>query len=227
MFSIRERGILLLMVSFFIIGACAEQREIPADYHPDSRNWESLISENLSNAEYEPGSWVMEGQTIYPSDHQTLWTQEEYQDFILDLEFRVSEGANSGIFFRTTDPTDVLTALEVQIHDSTDGTPHGQCGAIYDLVSPDTNVTKPAGDWNRLTLTANKNMIYVVMNGTQIIDMDINRWTEPNLNPDGSNNKFDRAIQTQTEAGPIGFQGIHGSAGEPVYYRNLKIRRIN
>jgi len=217
----------LIAAALLLMAGCARTQQIPADYHPDTSGWDDLIASDLSNCYYEPGSWVMEDGVLYAEDHSTIWTNDEYQDFIMDLEFRVPEGANSGIFFRTKDRNNVLSALEVQIHATTDGTKHGQCGAIYDLISPSTDATKPAGEWNHYTIRANKNNIYVVLNGEQIIDMDINNWTEPHQNPDGTRHKFDRAIQTQTWAGPIGFQGIHGSAGEPVFFRNLKVKRLD
>lgn len=211
--------------AIFII-SCSKTQEIPATFHPDTAGWSNLFESDLSNADFPAGEWVMEDGVLYAEGHGTLWTEEEYEDFILDLEFRVEPGANSGIFFRTKDKENVLSALEVQIHDSTDGSKHGEGGAIYDLISPSTDASKPAGEWQHYTITANENKIYVVLNGTQIIDMDINEWAEPHQNPDGTRHKFNRAIAEQTYGGPIGFQGIHGSAGAKVYFRNLKIKRI-
>lgn len=220
----RALGLLALAA---ILMACTQSQAIPTDRHPDTTGWPNLLEPDLSNANYEPGSWVMEDGVLHALNHTTLWTKASYKDFVLDLEFKVSPGANSGIFFRPKDPNDILSALEVQVHDSTDGSKYGQCGAIYDLKPPSTDVTKPAGEWNHYTITANKNKIYVVLNGTQIIDMDISQWTTPHQNPDGTRNKFDRAIATQTYGGPIGFQGIHGGAGEPVWYRNMKIKSLD
>ncbi len=220
-----KRVLGLLAAGATLLISCSQQ-QIPADYHPDTTGWEDLVAPDLSNCRFEPGSWVMENGILSARDHHTLWTQKAYQDFILDLEFKVSKGANSGIFFRTKDPDDILSALEVQIHATTDGTKHGECGAIYDLKSPDHDATNPLGEWNRYTITASGQDIYVVLNGEQIIEMDLSRWPEPHQNPDGSRHKFDRAIMQQTWAGPIGFQGIHGSAGEPIQFRNLKIKEL-
>ena len=203
-------------------------QQLPVASHPEStEDWQNLFSSDLSNAQMESSdSWVMQDSVLKANDHSTIWTQESYEDFVLDLEFQTPEGANSGIFIRTGDTSNVLSALEVQVHDSADGSPHGQVGAIYDLKSPSSDVDKPAGQWERFTITANDNKIYVVHNGEQVIDMNLNRWTEAGQNPDGTENKFDRVIKNQVEGGPIGFQGIHGGAGQPVLYRDVKIRRL-
>lgn len=202
--------------------------ETPVVEHPNTAEWQDLFSGDLSNAVLEEeDSWVFEGGVLKANDHSTLWTEDSYGDFVLDLEFKTPEQANSGIFIRTGDPDDILSALEIQIHETTDNSPHGQVGAVYDLLSPTMHAAKPAGEWNRYTITADDNLIHVVLNGRQVIDMDLNDWTEPNRNPDGSRNKFDRAIRDQATSGPIGFQGIHGPTGESVEFRNVKIRRLD
>ena len=203
-------------------------QDLPTTSHPDTQDWQRLFSADLSNAVLEePNSWVMEEGILQANDHSTIWTEgSSYEDFILDLEFQTPEGANSGIFIRPSSRENVLSALEVQVHDSTDGGARGQVGAVYDLKSPSKDVDKPAGEWERFTITANDNKIYVVHNGQQVIDMNLNRWTEAGMNPDGTENKFDRVIKNQVEGGPIGIQGIHGGGGQPVLFRNVKIKRL-
>ncbi len=74
-----------------------------------------------------------------------------------------------------------------------------------------------------MTITAEANKIYVVMNGEEIIDMDLDQWTEPHKNPDGTPNKFNTAYRDMPRAGHIGFQ----DHGDPVWYRNIKIKPLN
>jgi len=52
--------------------------------------------------------------------------------------------------------------------------------------------------------------------------MDLNRWTDAHLNPDGSENKFDIAYRDLPRVGHFGFQD-HGT---DVWYRNVKIRSL-
>lgn len=185
--------------------------------------WEDLFAEDLSNAILNEGSWTMEDGILTWHGGGYIWTQERYGDFVLDLEYKVTENANSGVFFRTGDLENVThTGIEVQIHETTDGAKYGMCGAIYDCLPPKKNVAKKAGFWNHYTIMCQANKIYVVQNGVQIIDMDLNLWTEPHKNPDGTRNKFNTAYKDMPREGHIGFQ----DHGQQLWFRNLKILKL-
>jgi len=152
-----------------------------------------------------------------------IWTKEKYGDFILDLEFKLAPQTNSGVFLRAGSLKNyVQTSIEVQIHETTDGTKHGQCGAIYDCLSPRVNAVKKPGEWNRYTITCKDNKIYVVLNGEPIIDMDLDLWTEPHKNPDGTKNKFRTPLKDFPREGYIGLQ----DHGKPIWFRNLMIKEL-
>jgi sugar phosphate isomerase/epimerase len=186
--------------------------------------WKDLLADDLSNCIYKPGSWAAEDGILTRKGGGDIWTKEKYGDFILDLEFKLDEGSNSGVFIRTGSIENWLhTAIEVQIHESTDGTTRGACGAIYDCLAPSkAMVVKKAGQWNHYTITCKANKIYVLFNGQQIIDMDLDLWTEPHKNPDGSKNKFKTAYKDMTRSGHIGFQ----DHGDPIWFRNIKIKSL-
>ena len=186
--------------------------------------WQNLLEDDLSNCVYKKNSWSLVDGVLTRHGGGYLWTRQRYGDFILDLEFKVAQDANSGIFIRTGSIKNWLhTAIEVQIHDSTDGSKHGSCGAIYDCLSPNRNVVKPTGEWNHYTITCKANKIYVVLNGEQIIDMDLDSWTEAHKNPNGTANKFNTAYKDMPREGHIGLQ----DHGQPVWYRNIKIKPLN
>ena len=155
-----------------------------------------------------------------------LWAKDIYDNFVLDLEFKIPERANSGIFLRTSDLKDpVYTGIEVQVSNSFGRNrlnKGGTAGAIYDCLAPTRNTVKKPGEWNRCIITCNDNLITVVLNGEQITKMDLNKWTEANKNLDGSRNKFPRALKDFARKGYIGFQ----DHGRPVSYRNIKIKRL-
>ncbi|MBN1766463.1 MAG: DUF1080 domain-containing protein [Sedimentisphaerales bacterium] len=185
--------------------------------------WKMLLADDLSNCILKPKSWSLQDGVLARHGGGDLWTKDQYGNFILDLDFKVEKGSNSGVFIRTGDLDNWLhTAIEVQIHDTTDGTSRGACGAIYDCLAPSQNAVKPAGQWNRMRIMAKDNMIMLFMNGQQIIDMDLDKWTEPHKNPDGSKNKFNTAYKDMPRSGHIGFQD-HGDA---VWYRNIRIAPI-
>jgi hypothetical protein len=195
--------------------------------HPDTKAWPNLFKADLSNAAMDPGSWAFENGLLVAKDHGTLWTKQSYGDFVLDLEFKVTAGANSGVFLRTGDIKDVLSALEIQVHDTTDGTRYGMVGAIYDAKPPSRSMARPVGEWNHFTITCKGSMVSLVFNGDEVIKANLDDWTEARKNPDGTPNKFPVALKNSARRGPIGFQGIHGTAAAPIWFRNLKIKELS
>jgi len=209
-------------VAFFRETA-AELSDVP--YKP-------VFKEDLSNA-VMPGDskWVIEDGVLKPAPegHGDIWTKERYGNFVLELDFKVPEKGNSGVFIRCGDLKNwINTTIEIQIHATTDGTKHGQCGAVYDCLSPSKDATKKPGEWNHYVITCLDNKIYVNLNDEDIIDMDLNQWTEARKNPDppiaaGTKNKFRNAYKDMPREGFIGFQ-YHGN---PVEFRNLKIKSFD
>ncbi len=183
---------------------------------------QTLINPDLSNFTFNPDSWALENGALARKGGGDIWTKVQYGDFILDLEFKVDKETNSGVFIRTGDPKDcVQTGIEIQIYDSygREKPSKHDCGAVYDCLAPSKNAVKKSGAWNHMTITALGPMITVVMNGIPIIDMDVDLWTEPHKNPNGSNNKFNHAIKDFPRVGYIGFQ----DHGKPVWYRNVTV----
>ncbi|MFH1268296.1 MAG: beta-propeller fold lactonase family protein, partial [Planctomycetota bacterium] len=196
----------------------------PVAAEPDG--WRDLLARGLvawhNGAGGRPSlGWAIEEGVLVRKDRAGyIWTKERWSDFVLDLEFK-TEG-NSGIFIRTDDPQDcVQTGIEIQVYTPVEIPGKGSCGAVYDCLAP-TKETCRAGEWNHVTITAADNKLAVEMNGQQIIDMDLNQWTEPGKNPDGTKNKFRAALKDFKREGHVGFQD-HGA---PVAYRNIRIKPL-
>ena len=151
--------------------------------------------------------------------------REKFDHFVLSCEFKVSPGANSGIFFRVGDPNDpVQTGFEMQVFDSAGKPPDKHtCGALYDAVAPSADAAKPAGEWNHVQITADRSRIKVVLNGQQVVDADLDRWTEAGKNPDGTKNKYKTALKQFPRSGYIGLQDHN----HPVWFRNIKVKKLN
>ncbi len=172
-----------------------------------------------------PAGWTVDQGCIFctaENGEYLYYTNDQFRNFELSLEFKHPPGANSGVFFRWTDLDDpVQTGIEIQILDT-----HGRepattkcCGAVYDVQAPTHNACKPAGEWNHMILYAVDYIIRVTLNGEQVTDMDLSRWTTPSRNPDGASNKFNRAYREMTETGYIGLQD-HNSQ---IWFRNMEI----
>jgi hypothetical protein len=180
-------------------------------------------------------AWVVEDGTLTlrremdGKEHNLdyLWTREQYGNFILELEYKMTKGTNSGIFIRTSDlKNPVYTGIEIQVSNSygrSGLSNKGTAGAIYDCLAPTKNMAKPAGEWNICRITCQDNLINVVLNGENIIDMDVDRWKIAGQNPDEGSNKFkDKAIKDFPRIGYIGLQ----DHGREVWYRNIRVKRF-
>jgi hypothetical protein len=195
--------------------------------HPNTAGWADLFAPDLSDAVLKPGEWVWENGTLVAKNHETLWTKKSYSNFILDLEFKVAKESNSGVFLRSGNVKDVLAALEIQVHENTDGAHYGMVGAIYNAQPPAKDMAKPVGEWNHFTITCHDSHVSLIFNGEEVFNVDLNDWKEAKKNPDGTPNKFPKALKDFSRNGPLGLQGLHGKAQSPVWYRNIKIKETN
>ena len=177
----------------------------------------------------QPSKTPVEQASINPhkSGHYMLVHNQQWTNFLLSLDFKISQGCNSGIFIRTASLTprpgkDVgFNGMEIAI-DDTNGAGYHDTGAIYDLVKPSRNAMKPVGEWNHIEIASNDNRIEVVLNGELVSRMDVNEFKAPNKRPDGSSHKFDVAYKDQPRSGYIGLQD-HGS---PCWFKNIKLRPL-
>lgn len=171
-----------------------------------------------------PASHVQEGSlNPHPCDYM-LVHEKVWDNFRLALDFKISQGCNSGIFVRTfplapRPGKDVgFNGLEVAVDDTKNAGFH-DTGAIYDLSKPAKNAMRPAGEWNHIVITCDKNLIEVELNGEKVNRIDLEQWTEKNKRPDGSDHKFDVAYKDHPRKGYIGLQGH----GRDCWYKNIKL----
>lgn len=166
------------------------------------------------------GNWVVEKNnviTLKPRPGEEGWkrydayirTERKYKDFILDLEFKFNKAGNSGVFLRVGDIKDHVTSgMEVQILDThgKKNPSHHDCGGVIKTIGPSKNMVKPAGEWNRYTITLKGNSLKVVQNGEQIVDIDLSKSAMKDRPPEGY-------ISFQDEA-------------KRIWYRNVRIKEL-
>ena len=142
------------------------------------------------------------------------------KDFVLDFDYKLSEGCNSGVFLRVGDLADpVMTGIEVAL-DDTDGAGLHDSGAFYDLVAPKSNAQKPTGEWNHMTITAKGPKISVRLNGTVVSEIDLDQFNKEGMRPDGSKHKFSAvAFKEFNRKGFFGFQ----DHGQDCWFRDVKL----
>ncbi|WP_337177100.1 DUF1080 domain-containing protein [Paludisphaera sp.] len=148
--------------------------------------------------------------------------KEKLGDFVVDFDYKLSKGCNSGVFIRVNDLKDpVYTGIEIAL-DDTKGTGMHDTGAFYDLVPPKVNAQKPAGEWNHMTITAKGAHIKVEINGKEVSTINLDEWNEPGKRPDGSNHKFEKvAIGKLDREGYLGFQ----DHGQDCWYKNITFKK--
>jgi hypothetical protein len=201
--------------------------------HPDSRDWTLLFAEDLSNAEFPAGVWTCDDGELTASADKVIWSEKEYENFVLDLEFKNGPAANSGVLLYVTDIKRwVPNSVEVQITDDyaekwAKANPTWRCGAIFGRLAASECMVKKAGEWNRFTITAKGPMIDVVLNGKLVTSMDMRKWDSPTHNPDGTKKPgwLNKPLNTHPTQGRIGLQGKHG--GAPIWFRNIRIKELD
>ena len=152
-----------------------------------------------------------------------LWTKGKFGDFEVTLEYKTSEKANSGLFFRTDPRNPVQGGFEIQI--ASPGLYSGKhvLGSLYDAKEAAVSAGKPDGEWNVMTLTCKGPSIKATVNGQTTVDVNIDQWTERNKNPDGTKNKFKTPLKDMPRVGHLGLQ-YHG---QPVWFRKFEIKSLN
>ncbi|MCL4401057.1 MAG: DUF1080 domain-containing protein [Acidobacteria bacterium] len=168
-----------------------------------------------------PGYIVKSGMIVCPPDGGgNLFTEKEYGNFVLRLEFMLSKGGNNGVGLRAPYQGDAAyQGMEIQVLDDPDPQyssikPAQHCGSIYDVFPARQGALKPAGKWNSYEITANGRRITVTLNGKTIVDADLDTVTAPEV--------LKRHPGLARAAGHIGFLG-HKSQVE---FRNIRLKEL-
>ncbi len=211
-----------------------------------AEEWDVLFDgSSLDRWEYADGGWVVEDDGSMSCRMETVvdkkgnkrtrgkgyvWTKESYGDFQLTLSYKLSETANSGVFFRTDKDNPVQGGFEIQLLDNAGfqkvkGKKDAKNlnGAFYDCKPAEVDPAHPVGQWNRLTLECVGPNIRFSINGVPVNSVNIDKWDTPNQNPDGTKNKFKTALKELPRIGRIGFQ----NHGQQVWFKDVKIRSLD
>lgn len=182
--------------------------------------WRSQKSE-------KPGAtWrVEDGALVLRGRSGDLITVGQYGDFELSLEWRISEGGNSGILYRAgLAEAASRSGPEYQVLDNDkakDGKlANHRAAALYDLVAPTKEPTKPVGQWNAARIVIRGWHIQHWLNGEKVVDVDIGSPAGRQMIA-GSKFKAWPVFATLTR-GHIALQ----DHGDVVSYRNIKLREL-
>ena len=175
-----------------------------------------------------PDSWEVVDGTLktIPGHGVDLISKEVYKNFELELEWKVPEGGNSGIFYFATEEGDYIwqSAPEMQVLDDkkhTDGeNTLTSAGALYAMIAPSTSVVNPVGSFNQVRIKVKDNHVEHWLNGTKIVEYVYGSDMMWDL---VAKSKFSTMPQfAKASEGHIGLQGDHGV----IWYKNIRIRRL-
>jgi hypothetical protein len=186
----------------------------------DANEWRRYRQPDLGD------KWIVQNGTLHLSGKGggNLVTKQQYSNFEFSIDWKISEGGNSGIFWHCTEGNHKIykKAMEMQILDNATGAkPKHLAGSLYDMLPVDASIAKPAGQWNTARIMVEGPRVRLWLNGTQTADVSIGSESWQTLL---NNSKFKTWEGFGlNEKGHIGLQ----DHGNPVWFRNIKIREIN
>lgn len=207
--------------------------------HPNSKDkdWQKIIGiswgKKLTDlGDFEDGVWHFNNFTLTADKDSAFWLKKEYENFVLDFEYKLDPAANSGVVIYCSDKKNwIPNSIEIQLLDDyadqwCKDPAYKKNAGIYGHLAPKVQNVKKAGEWNRMTIWAEGKHIRAVNNGELVIDTDISAWTSAKTNPDGTPIPpwLSKPLAELPTKGFIGFQGKHGNARP--YFRNVRIKEI-
>ncbi len=190
-----------------------------------------------------PSAWTVVDGALYcqgsgrgeagAEDGGDIIYEKEFANFDLKLEWKISEGGNSGIFYLGQElpefETIWRTAPEMQVLDNLkhpdamlgkDG--NRQAGSLYDLIPAKPQNAKPVGEWNSAEIICYKGTVVHKQNGETVLEYHL--WT-PEWNELVANSKFPSLNPNWAKVAEKGYIGIQDH-GDDVWFRNIKIREL-
>jgi len=176
-----------------------------------------------------PNSWEIVDGTLktIPGYGVDLISVDIYNNFELELEWKVPEGGNSGIFYFATEEGDYIwqSAPEMQVLDDkkhSDGkNTLTSAGALYAMIAPTKSVVNPVGEFNQVRIKVKDNHVEHWLNGTKVVEYEYQSDAMWDL---VAKSKFNTMpLFAKASEGHIGIQGDHGE----IWYRNIRIRKLN
>jgi hypothetical protein len=200
---------LILMCVLFL--GCGPQKTVEP-------TWRGFKKESL------PKGWRMEdGVLTHTKGGGDIVTENQYQDFVLELDWKIEEGGNSGIFFHVSEDHDHvwLGGPEMQVLDNEAHKdamrPETSAGSNYALHAPIKDVTKPVGEWNHVKLLVDGAHVEHWLNGTKLLEYEL--WSDDWKRRVAASKFRDMPDYGMNKTGHIALQ----DHGDIVSFRNITV----
>jgi len=157
-----------------------------------------------------------------PAKGGTIFTNQEYSNFVVRLEFKLPPAGNNGLAIRYPGSGDTAYAgmCELQILDDSAPQyktldPRQFCCSVYGVVPVHRGFQRPVGEWNYEQVTVKGSTIKVELNGFVVVNADVSKVKEFMAN--GAHPGLSRT------KGSFGFAGHN----DPVQFRNIRIKTLD
>lgn len=236
--------IITVIVAVLLLSAGLINQQESATSQPSGKGWKKLFDGKTKKGwhiyrnEGDGSSWQVEnGMLVFvPIKAKAdalrpggdIVTDNEYENYHLSLEWKISEGGNSGIIFGVKEEEQYEhtyhTGMEMQVLDN-DGHGDGKikkhrAGDLYDLISCSRETVKPVGEWNHAEVVLNKGELKLYLNGENVVSTTV--W-DANWDKMVAGSKFrDMPGFAKYKKGHIALQ----DHGDMVWYRNIKIKEL-
>ena len=152
-------------------------------------------------------------------------------NFELSLEWKISEGGNSGILILGQEiPGEPLykSSPEMQVLDNAKHPDarlgengNRMAGSLYDLIPANPQNTKPAGEWNEAKVLVYQGTVVFSQNGANVVEFHL--WTDDWKNMVAKSKFKDwEWFVNPAKEGYIGLQ----DHGNDVWFRNIKLKEL-
>lgn len=226
---------ILSIVSMIALVSCSSANKISGDdgwvdlFDGETTNgWHTYGKEEAGAAwEVVDGSLYLNVEGKSKEDRGDLVTDKEYENYHLKLEWKISEGGNSGIIFNVHEDKDKYgatysTGPEMQVLDNdkhADGKIHKhRTGDLYDLIASSSEPMKPVGEWNQAEIISNQGELEFILNGVSVVKTTM--WDDSWKELIAGSKFADWPGFGTYRKGKIALQDHN----DPVWYRNIKIK---
>ena len=186
------------------------------------------------------GTGMGEGQVAEGGD---LIFAHQFQNFILELEWKVSKGGNSGIFYLAQEIKNAagnyepmyLSAPECQVLDNVnhpdamlgkDG--NRQSSSLYDMIPAKPQNSNPAEEWNKVRIMVYKGTVVHTQNGENVVEYHLwtPQWTDMLQASKFSAERWPMGFELLNNCGGENHEGYIGiqDHGDNVWYRNIRVK---
>ena len=219
-----------------------------------TEGWRGYGKDNL------PGKWSIDNGALKISGAGKGEAQEKdggdiifahkFKNFILELEWKVAKGSNSGIFYlaQEIEAKDkdgnmkmepiYISAPEYQVLDNVnhvdamagkDG--NRQSASLYDMIPAKPQNSKPFGEWNKAEIVVSKGTVFHKQNGETVVEYHLwtPEWTKMLEESKFSKEKWPIAFELLNNCGGPNREGYIGlqDHGDDVWYRNIRIKVLD